>query len=148
MQTLRGTRHHEIACTLIAERIKLPDTEQTLNRFVNDAIGLRMQPEQILFYSQFAFGTADAIQFRDNLLRIHDLKTGTTRTSMTQLYCYAALFCLEYQVNPVNIEIELRIYQHDKVRIEIADLDKVVYIMDRYVVRSRRIKELRAEMIQ
>jgi hypothetical protein len=42
---------------------------------------------------------------------------------MTQLYCYAALFCLEYQVNPVNIEIELRIYQHDKVRIEIADLD-------------------------
>jgi hypothetical protein len=49
------------------------------------------------------------------LLRIHDLKTGVTPAKMPQLEIYAGLFCLEYSVNPLDIDIELRIYQNDEI---------------------------------
>lgn len=74
---------------------KLPRLNKTLNAYVNDAIGYKMIPEQILFYSDNCFGTADAIVFRNGLLRIHDLKTGVIPAHMEQLEVYAALFCLE-----------------------------------------------------
>ena len=106
-----GTRVHALARALIEQKQKLPRNNNALNRFVNDAIGFRMAPEQVLFYSVNSFGTADAICFRDNLLRIHDLKTGLVLASMIQLEIYAALFCLEYEKDPFNIGINLRIYQ-------------------------------------
>ena len=76
-----------------------------------------MTPEQVLFYSVNAFGTADAIAFdeRSKLLRIHDLKTGVTPASMAQLHVYAALFCLEYDKPPFEIKYDLRIYQNDEI---------------------------------
>jgi hypothetical protein len=78
---------------------------------INDAIGFRMEPEVVLKYSLNCFGTADAICFRNKTLRIHDLKTGESPAKMDQLMIYAALYCLEYDVNPCDIKTVLRIYQ-------------------------------------
>ena len=108
LATLKGTELHDFACRCIKLSIKLPKTQNTLNLYVNDAIGYKMTPEQPLYYSDNCFGTADAISFRQNFLRIHDLKSGETPASMHQLEVYAALFCLEYHVNPEEIKIELR----------------------------------------
>ena len=90
----RGTRLHEFAKEAIEMGIKLPRNKKTLNMYVNDAIGFRMTPEQPLYYSENCFGTADSIAFSKKLLRVHDLKTGTTPASMNQLKIYDALFCL------------------------------------------------------
>lgn len=112
-----GTKLHEFASMCINLGQKLPKSKKTLNCFVNDAIGFRMKSEQILFYSENCFGTADAISFdeRKRLLRIHDLKTGKIPAKFEQLMIYAAIFCLEYDYNPLDIDIELRIYQNDEV---------------------------------
>lgn len=106
-----GTELHDYAARSIRLRKRLASYDQPLNRYVNDAIGFKMDPEVTLFYSHTCFGTADAISFRDNILRIHDLKTGTTPGNMRQLMIYAALFCLEYRVKPADIQFMLRIYQ-------------------------------------
>jgi len=111
--------------------------------YVNDAIGYRMTPEQVLFYSRNAFGTADAISFRDGLLRIHDLKTGISRVSMIQLEIYAAFFCLEYDVKPNDISIELRIYQSNDVVVEEPNPDDIFHIMDKTVAFDACIEDLR-----
>src|SRR6478735_2554298 len=95
---LRGTQMHDLARDLIRMGVKLPRTPKTINMYVNDGIGFRMIPEQVLYYSPNAFGTADTISFRKDLLRISDLKTGITPTSMRQLEVYTAFFCLEYRV--------------------------------------------------
>ncbi len=88
-----------------------------------------MKCEQVLYYSENCFGSADTISFRKNKLRIHDLKTGITPAHHRQLEIYAALFCLEYQVEPFDIEIELRIYQNGEVRIYDADPEVILNIM-------------------
>lgn len=128
----RGTELHDLADRLIKLKVKLPRSSKTLNRYVNDAIGFKMSPEQILYYSDNCFGTADSISFKNNILRIHDLKTGFTPASMAQLRIYAALFCLEYDHNPNDIDqIILRIYQNDDVIEEIAEPTDILYIMDK-----------------
>jgi hypothetical protein len=113
--------------------------------YVNDALGYRMASEQVLYYSENCFGTPDAISFRRNQLRIHDLKTGVTPTSERQLEVYAALFCLEYKYKPFDIAIELRIYQNDEVRVYEADPDDITHIMDRIVTFDKRISDIRME---
>lgn len=118
LATMKGTVLHEFAAQCIRLGQKLPKSRQTLNMYVNDAIGYKMTPEQPLFYSNNCFGTADAISFRNNLLRIHDYKSGVTPARMEQLRIYAALFCLEYNFDPNNIDIELRLYQNDEVEVE------------------------------
>lgn len=109
----RGTELHAFAAQCIRLGQKLPKSQKTLNMYVNDAIGFRMTPEQPLFYSENCFGTADAISFRKDMLRIHDYKSGAIPAHIEQLEIYAALFCLEYRVKPTDIETELRIYQSD-----------------------------------
>lgn len=89
----KGTRLHAFAAECITLRQKLPKSKKTLNAYVNDAIGFRMIPEMVLYYSENCFGTADAISFNDDLLRIHDLKTGAVPAHMEQLFIYAALLC-------------------------------------------------------
>lgn len=145
MAVERGTRLHDLASRLIKEKEKLPKKQRTLNMFVNDAIGFRMTSEQPLVYSDNCYGTADAISFRDNILRIHDLKTGETAASMNQLYVYAALFCLEYKIKPSEIECELRIYQADEVRIEQAKLEVVTMVMDKIIAFDKLINKLKEE---
>jgi len=141
----RGTDLHALAHELIRLGVRLPTRRTTLNLYVNDAIGFRMTPEQILFYSANCYGTADTIAFTRGTLRIHDLKTGAIEASVTQLEIYAALFCLEYRVKPFEIKTELAIYQSDEVRQYTADPDKIVHIMDRIVTFDRRINQMRME---
>jgi hypothetical protein len=112
---------------------------------VNDAIGYRMTPEQVLYYSENCFGTADAISFREDLLRIHDLKTGTTPAKMTQLLIYAALFCLEYHIKPNDIAMELRIYQNDDVIIHSPEVNEIVPLMDKIQSFDKLITNLKLE---
>lgn len=145
LASMKGTQLHELASQLIRQSIKLPGNGLTLSLYVNDAIGYRMTPEQVLYYSDNAFGTADAISFKANKLRIHDLKTGVTPTSFNQLEIYAAFFCLEYGLKPAQIKIELRIYQNDDVSILEPDIDDITHIMDRIVVFDRQIEILKAE---
>lgn len=151
MAAARGTRLHNFAAEAIELGQKLPKTQQTLSMYVNDALGFRMKPEQVLFYSRNAFGTADAISFRRErghsrtVLRIHDLKTGTTKTSVNQLEIYAAFFCLEYEIKPHEIDIELRIYQNDYIQIFEPDPEDILHIMDKIRTFDRIIETARME---
>lgn len=142
----RGTILHDLAAQLIEMRVKLPPLPEALNLFVNDAIAYRMIPEQPLFYSENAFGTADAIKFEDNLLRIHDLKTGVTAVKAIQLEVYAALFCLEYDYSPLEIDIELRIYQGDGFVTHIPEPERIIDIMHKIVEFDVLINKLREEL--
>ena len=140
----KGTVLHEFAAQCIKLGQKLPKSQKTLNMYVNDAVGFKMIPEQILWYSENCFGTADAISFRNKFLRIHDLKTGFVPAHMEQLKIYAALFCLEYGINPGNIEMELRIYQSNEILYHNPAADEIVPIMDKIITFDKiinRIKE-------
>lgn len=140
-----GTELHDIAAKCIKHRIKLSKTKKTLNMYVNDAIGFRMKPEVVLMYSVNCFGTADAISFRNNLLRIHDLKTGSVPANMNQLAIYAALFCLEYDICPGDIDIELRIYQNDDIDICTPGAEDILPIMDKIKRFDELLEKLKNE---
>lgn len=143
----RGTELHAFAHQAIKLGIKMPKTSKTLHSYVNDAIGYRMDPEQILYYSENCFGTPDTIMFFRNLLRIHDLKTGTIPGSMHQLEIYASLFCLEYDVRPGEIDMELRIYQNDEVLVSKPDVDVIAHVMSKIVLFDHHIESLKEEEV-
>lgn len=145
LKAQRGTELHAYASEAIRLRRRQPDDGDTLSMYVNDAIGYRMTPEQVLFYSYNCYGTADTIGYRNNFLRIHDLKTGVVKSSMNQLYIYSSLFCLEYRVKPHEIDTELRIYQNDDIVIHEADPDFIAHIMDKIKVSDTQIEEMRLE---
>lgn len=155
----RGTELHAFAHECIRLNRPQPRNKDSLNMFVNDALGYKMSSEQPLFYDGFCYGTADAIEYKRNYLRIHDLKTGETKAEMEQLKIYAALFCLNYQslvrkarkdgmsdmdiaakydLKPTELHfdplqmngIELRIYQYGEVVTELADPEEIRAIMD------------------
>lgn len=170
----RGTELHAYACDAIRLNRFQPRNKDTVNMYVNDAIGFKMTPEQPLFYSWNCFGTADAISYTKGMLRIHDLKTGETEANMLQLKLYAALFCLNYQhmvqelrkngksdldiagqlqvstrelhFDPEQMHgIELRIYQSGEVRIENPDPAEIKDLMDIIVASDRVIRNMKAE---
>lgn len=141
----RGTKIHAFAATAIELGQKLPRSSKTLNMYVNDAIGFRLDPEVVLYYSNNCFGTADAIGFDGHTLRVHDLKTGVTPAHMDQLRIYAALFCLEYKVEPKTIETILRIYQNNQIIEEISDPKQIKDIMVKIQESDKIIDEIRRE---
>lgn len=141
----KGVELHAFAEQAIRLRQKLTSTSKTLNMYVNDAIGYRMTPEVLVYYSEFAYGTVDALSFRRGLLRIHDLKTGVTPAKMEQLLIYAALYCLDEKVRPDSIKYELRIYQNDEVLVANPTVEDVLPIMDTIVYFDKLIREYRAE---
>lgn len=141
----KGTELHAFAAQCIKLGQKLPKSQKTLNMYVNDAIGFKMTPEQILFYSENCFGTADAITFRNRLLRIHDLKTGLVSAHMEQLEIYAALFCLEYKMKPAEIEIELRIYQNNEILYSNPTAEDIVPIMDKIITFDKIINKIKEQ---
>lgn len=147
MAAQRGTELHAHAANCIKYGTKLSNAKNTINLFVNDAIGFRMTPEQTLVYSENAFGTADAISFdaTNRYLRIHDLKTGDTPASMRQLEIYEALFCLEYGYKPDKIGSELRIYQKNEKLIYEPDPKDIQLIMDKIVHFDKLIQRLKSE---
>lgn len=140
-----GTRLHEWAKNTIDLGIKQARSNRTLCAYVNDAIGFKMSTEVVLFYSERFFGTADAICFRNGVLRIHDLKTGKggrIETHIEQLEIYAALFCLEYKIKPGEIEIELRVYKNDQVIIHKPTAEDILPIMDKIVHLDKLLSNL------
>lgn len=139
----KGTELHEFAAQCIRLGQKLPKSKKSLNMYVNDAIGYKMTPEQTLFYSENCFGTADAIGFRDGLLRIHDLKTGATPAKMEQLEIYAALFCLEYRMKPGEIAMELRLYQSDEVIVHVPTVEDIAPIIDKIITFDKIIAKIK-----
>lgn len=140
-----GTRLHAWAKETIDLGIKQPRSKKTIYAYVNDAIGFKMDTEVVLLYSPRFFGTADAICFRNGVLRIHDLKTGKTPVHIEQLMIYAALFCLEYKVKPADIEIELRIYQNDEVLYHNPSAEDIKSIMDRIIYLDKMLERLDCE---
>jgi len=143
MSAKRGTDIHALAHEAIRLGIKLSRSNQALSTYVNDAIGYKMSCEQSLYYSDNCFGMADTICFRRNKLRIHDLKTGIISASEKQLEVYAALFCLEYGINPFEIETELRIYQRDEIRIFETPPEDIVIIMEKIVEFDQQIEAIK-----
>ena len=117
------------------------DIFETVKLFVNDAIGYRMESEQILYYSDIFYGTTDAICFRNNFLRIHDMKTGDGKVDMEQLLIYAALFCTEYEIKPRDIESELRIYQHGEILFHKPEADEILPIMNKIISDDRYLSK-------
>lgn len=107
--------------------------------YINDALDFGMVPEQMLFHSMYAYGTADTIRFDEyddeavlaGFLRIHDYKSGKSKASVKQLYIYAGFFCLEYGYRPFEIEGELRIYQGDEVQIYELDREVLSRVYDK-----------------
>lgn len=137
-----GTRLHEWAKSTIDLGIRQPRSKKTIYNYVNDAIGFNMNTEVVLFYSPYFFGTTDAISFRNNFLRIHDLKTGVTPVHMEQLFIYAALFCLEYKINPKDIEMECRIYQTDQILVANPTADDIEPIIDKIVHCNKILEDM------
>ena len=164
-----GTLLHEYACKRIKYKMRLKKHDkdgvlfylidhgvplnvidsdyifENLLYYVNDAIGYRMDPEVVLYYSDNCFGTADSITFSKNLLRIHDLKTGRIPAHMEQLQVYAALFCLEYGKKPADIDIELRMYQPENLVTLKPEIDEIVPIMDAIVSHDKYLTKIKGE---
>lgn len=143
-----GTRLHAWAAETINLGLKQPKTKKTLCAYVNDAIGFKMDTEVVLYYSDRFFGTADAISFRNGMLRIHDLKTGKVgkiEDHMEQVEVYAALFCLEYKVKPSDIQIELRVYKCDEVIVWNPIAEDIVPIMDKIIHLDKLLEKIDRE---
>lgn len=108
------------------------DVYSTVKAYVNDSVTNFMSPEEILEYSEFFFGTADALMFdpKKNHLKIFDLKTGARPAKIEQLYVYAALYCLANKVDPFDVSFDLRIYQNAEVLMNSPEPIDVRNIMD------------------
>lgn len=144
----RGTALHKLAAEMVRLGVKAMRSKKTFYSYVNDVIGYRMNCEQLLYYSPYAFGTADAIAFdeRDRKLLIFDLKTGDTPAHMDQLKIYAALFCLEYRYVPESIDVELRIYQSDTIIVDTPAPDEISDIMCKIKEASEVLAEMDSEV--
>lgn len=142
----RGTSIHDLAHNAIRLGMEFSRKENpTLSAYVADGIKYKMYVEQPLYYSDNCFGTADTISFRRRQLRIHDLKTGLARASMDQLRVYAAIFCLEYAVDPYDITIELRIYQSGNIEVEKPSPEEITTLMETIVWADMEVEKYKAE---
>lgn len=137
---VRGVDLHELAHQAIKLGVRIAEAEITLASYVDHAITYKMSVEQPLYYSDNCFGTADTICFWNDLLRIHDLKTGITKVSERQLEIYAALFCLEYNYSPYDIDIELRIYQRGEILTFVPTPEHIYDLMEKIVLFDKRIE--------
>lgn len=167
-----GTLLHRLAETAVRYKVKIPkiaakpmillwllangiprgiiDVNKYVNTFVNyvnDAIGFDMTPEVVLKYSENAFGTTDAIRFNEKKmqLRIHDYKSGVTKPCLRQLEVYAALFCMEYNIKPKDLSMELRIYWQDDIIVGEPTPADIVPIIDKIIDSDKFINSLKGE---
>jgi hypothetical protein len=151
-EKMLGTRKHAWAAETIRLGIKQAKTQRTLNMYVNDCIGHKLEPEvPLVGVEGLAFGTADAVGYneRKGILYIFDLKTGALPTSFDQLRVYAAFFFMEYGlelgITPFDINIELRIYQNNEILIDVESHDEIVHIIDQIKMADRLFKTIREE---
>ena len=108
------------------------DVYNTVKAYVNDAVSEGMIPEEIIDYSKNFFGTCDALMFNEHRreFKIFDLKTGIRPAKVEQLVVYAALYCLKYHIDPIDVSTELRIYQNGDVAIYNPAPDEISDVMD------------------
>lgn len=108
----RGTELHELAKKAIDLGVKLDPSNGCLSQYVSDCIELGMNTEILVSYSPDIQGTADAILFNpeSGWLYVFDLKTGERKADITQCIIYAAIWCLQFRVEPLTIKFDLRIY--------------------------------------
>lgn len=164
-----GTYLHELASKLINNKIAVNKTEarkmiqlylldnkvprnfvdpnkyiENFTAYVKDCIGFDMRTEQVLKYSEYAFGTTDAISFNEkkSQLKIFDYKSGVTQPSLHQLEVYAAYFCLEYHIKPKDISTELRIYHQNEIIVGEPTPADIVPIMDKIIKMDAFIQKL------
>ena len=140
-----GTQLHDFCEQAILLGVRQADNNSTISLYVNDAIDGKMQTEIPLYYSDNCFGHVDALSFRNGVLHVHDLKTGVSKASFTQLEIYAAIFCLEYGILPFDIEFSLRIYQSDAIQEHIPYPEAISDIMDKIVYFDQLIENSKAE---
>jgi hypothetical protein len=143
--TLIGIQQHQYARDCIDAGLMQSDESTLLGRYINDCIRFGMSAEVILYYSPNCFGTADAIAFENHKLRISDLKTGQIPGSIHQLEVYATLFCLEYDIDPYDIRIELRLYQGNEVAVYDADPEVILFIQKKIIIFDHRVNQLKRE---
>jgi hypothetical protein len=121
--------NHDIPrCVIDIEQIM-----ETLIPYANDAIKFRMKPEVVLYYSDYFYGTTDAICFNEktSTLRIHDYKSGSIPAKIDQLDVYAALYCIREGLDPDTINIELRIYQSGEIIVHNPEADEIEDVMNK-----------------
>lgn len=136
-----GTRLHIFAQESIELGIKLhPAHHPTVSLYVNDCIDYGMHPEVHLEYDINCFGTADALLFKHNVLHIWDLKTGSNRVHHTQLFIYAAIFCLQHRIDPYSITYDLRMYQNARVAQALTYPETIAKTMAKIVEFSELIE--------
>lgn len=147
MKKEKGTKLHQLASDLINERIQLRPLKKAFNMFVNDSIGFMMSSEVLLKYSEFCFGTADAIRYDEQTktLKVFDLKTGSSKPSFNQLNIYAALFCLEYGYKPEKMSFETRLYQKNGYEISNPTGEEIRGVMNQIKLMDDTIRELLSE---
>ena len=119
----------------------------TLKQYVNDGVGNFMVPEEgegVLDYSDYFFGTCDALYFDENTkaLKIFDLKTGSHPAKIEQLYIYAALYCLRNKVDPFEIKFDLRIYQNEEIIFAEPDSKEIRAFMDKIIHFDRLARKM------
>jgi hypothetical protein len=120
-----------------------PELLENIRLYVNDAIGFKMYTEVVLYFTDEFYGTSDAVIFndKDKLLRIHDLKTGSSVVHIEQLLGYAALFCLEQRIDPLTIDYELRIYQGNDILVATPSGEDVKPFVDQYIAFDKAINK-------
>lgn len=134
---------HAYAARSIRVGRKFPQSKKTLNAYINDAIDFHMIPEVGLYYSENCYGVADAIDFINNFLRIHALRTKHEPSDMKQLLIYDALFCLKHGIKPCDIQIENRIYQNDDIWIVNPTCEDIDPIISKIIEFNKIITELK-----
>lgn len=140
----------EYATKLITHLNTIPrEVFEAVICYINDGVGFKMKTEQALIYSDKIYGHADTICFRDNFLRIHDLKTGANPAHMEQLETYAALFVLnygsKYNFKLKDIKIELRLYQWDAITVHNPTVEDIAPIMDRIITANKIAEDVEKE---
>jgi hypothetical protein len=55
------------------------------------------------------------------------------------------IFCFEYDVDPADIDIELRIYKSDQIEIYVPDLDDIIHIMEQIKFMDKLIDTMEKE---
>ena len=130
--------------TILNELGYLPkEVFATVKDYVCDAIKFKMTPEQrVVYHNLYFHGKADAISFWNDILRIHDLKTGSIPAHMEQLKTYAALFCLEYNVIPDKIKTNIRIYQNGEIVECEPPADDILSIMNIIRARTKELEKI------
>lgn len=140
----------EYAKKLISHLNTIPrEVFDALKCYINDGTGFKMTTEQALIYNDKLYGHADTICFRDNFLRIHDLKTGDNPAHMEQLETYAALFVLNYgpkfNFKLKDIHIELRLYQWDAITVHTPTVEDIAPIMDKIITVTKLAEDVEKE---